>query len=49
MNDVYKEALQALVTALDKAFISSWQSTADWQKELDDARELLEQTEEKLK
>lgn len=33
--------LRALVTALDNAFISSWQSTAAWQKELDLAKEFL--------
>lgn len=33
--------LQALVTALDNAFISTWQSTAAWQKELDAANEYL--------
>ena len=32
---------RALVTALDNAFISSWQSTAGWQKELDEARKAL--------
>lgn len=31
-----------LVNALDNSFISSWQSTAGWQKQLDDAREYLE-------
>lgn len=34
--------LRNLVTALDKAYISSWQSTHNWQKELDLAREYLE-------
>lgn len=34
--------LQSLVAALDAAFISSWQSTAYWQGELDEAREYLE-------
>lgn len=34
--------LQQLVKALDSAFISSWQSTAGWQKELDQARAWLE-------
>ena len=29
--------LQALAEALDGAFISSWQSTSAWQKELDAA------------
>ena len=33
--------LQALVTALDGAFISTWQSTHAWQKQLDAAREYL--------
>ncbi len=33
--------LQNLVAALDKAFISTWQSTAAWQKQLDAAREYL--------
>ena len=35
--------LADLVQALDGAFISSWQSTAAWQKELDAAREYLTQ------
>lgn len=35
--------LQALVVALDSAFISTWQSTAYWQGELDEAREYLDQ------
>ncbi len=35
------EHLRALVDALDNAFISVWQSTAAWQKELDAAREYL--------
>lgn len=39
------EFLRALVAALDNAFISTWQSTAAWQKELDDAREYLEDME----
>lgn len=33
--------LRDLVEALDAAFISSWQSTAAWQKQLDAAREYL--------
>ena len=33
--------LSNLVEALDNAFISSWQSTHHWQKQLDDAREYL--------
>ena len=36
------QALAALVHALDNAFISSWQSTAAWQTQLDDARAVLE-------
>ena len=35
------EHLRALVLALDTAFISSWQATSHWQKELDAAREFL--------
>lgn len=35
--------LNALVKALDRAFISSWQSTAAWEEELRQAREWLEQ------
>jgi hypothetical protein len=31
-----------LVSALDNSFISTWQSTAGWQKQLDAAREYLE-------
>jgi hypothetical protein len=38
--------LKELVTALDRAFISSWQSTAAWQKQLDAAREFLKGAEE---
>lgn len=34
--------LQSLVKALDAAFISTWQSTAYWQGELDEAREYLD-------
>ena len=40
------EYLRALVDALDGAFISSWQSTAAWQQQLDAAREHLHQLEE---
>lgn len=40
-----KELLRNLVNALDNAFISSWQSTHAWQKELDLAREHLKDTE----
>ena len=35
------EALRELVDALDGAFISSWQSTAAWQTQLDRARAAL--------
>lgn len=35
------EALRELVDALDGAFISSWQSTAAWQTQLDRARAVL--------
>lgn len=38
--------LQELVKALDGAFISTWQSTAAWQDQLDAAREWLNQREE---
>jgi hypothetical protein len=34
--------LRDLVNALDGAFISSWQTTAGWQKELDEARAFIE-------
>lgn len=37
--------LQALAEALDGAFISSWQSTAAWQKELDSALSYLQEKE----
>ena len=40
----YKQLLADLVKALDGAFISSWQSTAAWQKELDTAREALNES-----
>jgi len=33
--------LLGLVDALDSAFISSWQSTAAWQQQLDRARDYL--------
>lgn len=36
------QLLDNLVKALDNAFISSWQSTAAWQKQLDAAREYLD-------
>lgn len=38
-----RECLENLVKALDGAFISSWQSTAAWKKELDAARECVAQ------
>lgn len=38
------EHLKALTNALNGAFISSWQSTARWQKELDAATEWLAKT-----
>ena len=34
--------LRALVEALSGAYISSWQSTAAWQKQLDSASDWLE-------
>ena len=36
------ELLADLVKALDRAYISSWQSTADWRKQLDATREYIE-------
>lgn len=36
--------LRELATALDNAFISSWQSTWAWQKQLDAALEFLGRT-----
>lgn len=38
--------LRELVKALDGAFISSWQSTAAWKKQLDAASEWLKQRDE---
>lgn len=38
--------LRELVDALDKAFISTWQSTAAWDKQLTNAREWLKQRDE---
>lgn len=43
---VAEQLLESLVNALDSAFISTWQSTAHWQKELGEAREYLEQIKE---
>lgn len=40
------ELLANLVKALDSAFISTWQSTAAWQKELDAARAYVERIQE---
>lgn len=42
----YKNPVQILadlVYALDNAYISSWQSTYEWQKQLDVAKEYLEE------
>lgn len=36
------ELLADLVRALDRAYISSWQSTAEWQKELNAARDYID-------
>lgn len=44
---VAEQILESLVNALDSAFISTWQSTAHWQKELDEARQYLGQLEER--
>ena len=41
--EMQHEILSELVVALDNAFISSWQSTARWQKQLDRALEFLAQ------
>lgn len=38
--------LRELVKALDGAFISTWQSTAAWQEQLDQARAWLSQRDE---
>lgn len=37
------ELLRDLVDALDGAFISTWQSTHHWQKQLDAARQYLQE------
>lgn len=50
MTDMHREAfdlLKGLAEALDNAFISSWQSTAAWQKQLDAAREYIRDEQEK--
>jgi len=41
-TEALREALQELVSALDNAFISAWQSTAAWQEQLDAARAVLD-------
>lgn len=38
-----EQLLEALVKALDGAFISSWQSTAFWDAEIEEARDYLEE------
>ena len=38
--------LRELVQALDNAFISTWQSTHAWQKQLDEAREYIRELDE---
>jgi hypothetical protein len=40
-DDEVLEVLRELVAALENAFISSWQSTAAWQDQLDAASALL--------
>jgi len=42
--DAY-ESLKELVKALDNTFWSSWQSTYTFQKELDSARQLIDELE----
>ena len=44
---VAEQLLESLVNALDSAFISTWQSTDHWQKELDAAREHLKEIKER--
>jgi len=39
------ELLKELVQALDNAFISTWQSTHAWQKQLDAARDYVKKLE----
>jgi len=39
--------LAELVIALENAYISSWQSIAAWQKQLEEAREYLNKMKEK--
>ena len=42
MTPETERLLRDLVTALETAFISTWQSTEAWQDELDAAREHIE-------
>lgn len=42
MNDNPNELLANLVKALETAFISTWQSTHHWDKELQEAKDYLE-------
>ena len=42
-----EQLLKDLAQALDGAFISSWQSTAAWKKELDAALAYIEATQER--
>ena len=44
---VAEQLLQDLVCALDGAFISTWQSTHEWQSQLDAAREYLREQDKK--
>jgi len=44
-SDVY-EALKNLVRALDRTYWSSWQSTANFDVELDRARNLIDEVEQ---
>ncbi len=41
LKEEFEHHLRELSKALDRAFISTWQSTAAWQKELDAALEFL--------
>lgn len=43
----WKELLTELTEALDNSFISSWQSTAGWQKQLNEAMDALATTQPK--
>lgn len=42
-NEDAERLLRALAGALDKAFISSWQSTAFWSGELEEALEWIKE------